>query len=1047
MNSLVVQIYQSSRDKYLKFKSRLDKHIASGKFNKLTQYQRHKLLSRLKRLQNRVLQLHAQLKLAVASGALALVLNASPAEAQTSIGPFERNYLDNPLPPPIRNMPNPSPAFADLDGDGDQDMVVGTLNNIIAFENIGTEQEPFFLERHNTESVISLDIVDSQIPNDRTNLSPTFADIDDDGDLDLLVGTDYYGKYGNNSGDLYFFRNTGSATVPQFALNTGTASPFRDINDIPFSSERHAQPTLADFDGDGDIDLLLGGYYNYSTYGFILQYFENTGTKSNPLYVKNTTHSILNAVNNIYAQPTTRVSLADLDEDGDLDVFLSLDTEVIYVRNNSGVFTSVNSDPTQTGTWVPNVANPGNSQGNPFHEITIEPHWKIVSFADIDLDDDLDVIIGITYEYGNTPDIPRVLTYYENLGQGVLQLRQGLDSPVDGVNMGGNAISSFIDYDQDNDLDIVTSGNTILTDCEDGCASELSNQISFLENVNGIFVDNGLPSIFANLQLQGGGDGSGKVVDVNGDGQLDFIVPYYTVNNFGTITAASVQYFENVNGILVGQTGTENPFAGFNDATEIIAFDFADLNKDGKTDLIYCVNDNKPKLYENTGTAAQPVYTPNEMWSSVFNQNHVANSNPKFIDIDNDGDYDIVVGKYRFIWLFENTGSPTSPQFVAIDQASSKNPFSLAAIGNLPESSPNFLDVDGDGDMDLISGNKYGTFSYYENTNPAPVAQIAATLEVEGNNPTPLNASVTVTDADNDLLSQVIVEIVDYQAGKEVLGFTSQNGITGVFNATDGKLTLQGLSTVANYSTAIMSITYQYTGANPEGGKKSLNSKTLAVNRTISFLVLDQDRTTPIPTQISVAITFNAVVNAAPQIATINQATQLGSIVMIELNPFLSDPDNNLDLNSLRILSAPTSGAPASIYGTTLSIDYSSLNFAGTDQLTIEVCDFMGLCVQGSISIEVEGDIVVYNGVSANGDAQNSFFNISNIQIIEPTNRVSIYNRWGSLVFEIDNYDNNTRRFDGINKNGNPLPGGVYFYKIEFFSGRPSLSGYLTLKR
>ncbi len=61
-------------------------------------------------------------------------------------------------------------------------------------------------------------------------------------------------------------------------------------------------------------------------------------------------------------------------------------------------------------------------------------------------------------------------------------------------------------------------------------------------------------------------------------------------------------------------------------------------------------------------------------------------------------------------------------------------------------------------------------------------------------------------------------------------------------------------------------------------------------------------------------------------------------------------------------------------------------------------------------------------------------------------NEVSIYNRWGDLVWEGTNYNNNSVAFRGLNRNGNELPSGTYFYKIQFAS-RPLLSGFLALRR
>jgi gliding motility-associated-like protein len=132
-----------------------------------------------------------------------------------------------------------------------------------------------------------------------------------------------------------------------------------------------------------------------------------------------------------------------------------------------------------------------------------------------------------------------------------------------------------------------------------------------------------------------------------------------------------------------------------------------------------------------------------------------------------------------------------------------------------------------------------------------------------------------------------------------------------------------------------------------------------------------------------------------------------------------------------------------------LTIDYSNTPFAGTDQLAIEVCDLLGACAQIDLFIEVDGEVTPYNGMSPNGDGLNDYFNIENIQFIEPNNRVSIFNRWGDMVFEMEGYNPDVaeKRFEGKQNNGTVLSSGVYFYKVEFPSGRKELTGYLTIKK
>jgi gliding motility-associated-like protein len=102
-------------------------------------------------------------------------------------------------------------------------------------------------------------------------------------------------------------------------------------------------------------------------------------------------------------------------------------------------------------------------------------------------------------------------------------------------------------------------------------------------------------------------------------------------------------------------------------------------------------------------------------------------------------------------------------------------------------------------------------------------------------------------------------------------------------------------------------------------------------------------------------------------------------------------------------------------------------------------------------------EVIIHNAFTPNGDGTNESFNIENIdQECRPTNKVEIYNRWGVLVYETKNYDNNTRKFEGISegrvtvdKNAE-LPSGTYFYIIQWTTSDGNTinkNGYLYLTR
>lgn len=202
----------------------------------------------------------------------------------------------------------------------------------------------------------------------------------------------------------------------------------------------------------------------------------------------------------------------------------------------------------------------------------------------------------------------------------------------------------------------------------------------------------------------------------------------------------------------------------------------------------------------------------------------------------------------------------------------------------------------------------------------------------------------------------------------------------------------------------------------------------------------------PASTVITVTVVPAPCNNSAPVINNTTLSTTIGNTVSIDLSTLISDADNNLLISSLTILQQPSSGAPASLNGTTLQINYSNNSFTGIDVITIRVCDVFGECATQQLQINVIGEIEIFNAVSHNNDGKNDFFKIQNIELLEPENTVTIYNRWGSKVFETKNYSE-VNAFRGLTNNGNELPSGTYFYKILLKSTGKTETGYLILRK
>ncbi|MBC7777936.1 MAG: T9SS type A sorting domain-containing protein [Phycisphaerae bacterium] len=280
-------------------------------------------------------------------GPAALILGISfgtPAAAQSFAAPEENPFGIASL------YTYAIPAVADLDGDGDLDLLSGDADNggkLEYFENIGTSINPQFAAPVKNPFGITLT---------SEYAFPAFADLDHDGDLDLFVGDD--------NGVLRYYKNNGTAAIPQFAAPA--PNPF---GLTPF--EQFALPSFVDIDGDGDLDLFVGEY------GGIIQYFRNQGTVTNPQFAA----PQQNPFGITSTQDVSFPTFADLDKDGDLDLLVGEYYGNMQYFKNTG--SSAN----------PQFAAPVE---NPFGLVATDDIAAPI-FADLDGDGDMDLLVGEYY--------------------------------------------------------------------------------------------------------------------------------------------------------------------------------------------------------------------------------------------------------------------------------------------------------------------------------------------------------------------------------------------------------------------------------------------------------------------------------------------------------------------------------------------------------------------------------------------------------------------------------------------------------------------------
>jgi FG-GAP-like repeat len=122
-------------------------------------------------------------------------------------------------------------------------------------------------------------------------------------------------------------------------------------------------------------------------------------------------------------------------------------------------------------------------------------------------------------------------------------------------------------------------------------------------------------------------------------------------------------------------------------------------------------------LHRNTGTTAAPQYAPPVKLEADGNPIDVFGCpSPNFEDFDGDGDLDLLCGEFLDgFTYFENVGSRTSPRYAAGRRLKDARGALLAM--DLQMIVPIAFDWDKDGDFDLITGDEDGRVALLENTS------------------------------------------------------------------------------------------------------------------------------------------------------------------------------------------------------------------------------------------------------------------------------------------------------------------------------------------
>ena len=398
-----------------------------------------------------------------------------------------------------------APLVLDWDGDAVQDLLSGAeWNRIIWYKNVGSNATP----KLEYKGFVLADGQPLRIPHEpnpeikgiyKTDYHPVpaAADRDGDGDLDLFAG-------GYVTGRIFYFENTGRDQKNLLPLLRFRGAVEADGK--PVDTEWSAAPCLADFDGDGDPDLISGSMAMTAAGGDsassenYLYYFENIGNARKPRL----TRKAFPVRGKFHRGSLAAARPADLNGDGLLDLVLGETTNLRIFKNvgtRGAPLWEYVAQPLE-GRWNTAVVwgqpidwnHDGNfdlvqgfsvslnqGKGNPqlfgpaesflpkgetiFHKSPTGDQWTFTQVCDLDSDGQNDIIYGVheghVYFHRNLSDKNR--KHFDTAGVLIKKtdgkpIKVGPESGQSwdfDVLQGSRTTITCADYDRDGKLDLV----------------------------------------------------------------------------------------------------------------------------------------------------------------------------------------------------------------------------------------------------------------------------------------------------------------------------------------------------------------------------------------------------------------------------------------------------------------------------------------------------------------------------------------------------------------------------------------------------------------
>jgi len=297
-----------------------------------------------------------------------------------------------------------TPTFTDVDQDGDPDLFVGEFDAKI---NFFRNDNGSFVEMTGGNNPLDGIFLDQFVNVD-------FVDIDHDGDEDAFIG-DPQNFLGSSKSVIHFVRNNNGIFIEE-VVSDFTFNGF----DVGFNSA----PTFADIDIDGDEDAFIG-----DGLGRIRSFINNNGLREEVAGLANP----FNGIDVGFSAKPVLIDIDATDSDKDFDLVVGAgDGTIHYYRNNNGSFNELIG------------AN------NPFSGVNVGSR-AAPTFTDFDSDNDKDAFVGAA---------DGTIHYFRN-DNGVFIEQLGVNNPFNGIDVGSNSTPTFFRFNQDR-MYVGNSEGTIL---------------------------------------------------------------------------------------------------------------------------------------------------------------------------------------------------------------------------------------------------------------------------------------------------------------------------------------------------------------------------------------------------------------------------------------------------------------------------------------------------------------------------------------------------------------------------------------------------------